>query len=102
MVSKLVFIINQQYQFHNNVAIWLGGGVFTEQAWSLIQAMENMLPLPSINLRSTSPIPCGLAVFPSYHRLSCTCVWVRLPQVTMLSIYPNMTLAVEWDIKPQL
>ena len=31
-----------------------------------------------------------------------TSVCVRLPQMAMLKIYPNMTLAVEQDIKPEL
>ena len=30
-----------------------------------------------------------------------TSVWVRLPQVTMLRTCPNITLAVERNIKPQ-
>ena len=30
-----------------------------------------------------------------------TSVWVRLPQVTMLRTCPDMTLAVERDVKPQ-
>ena len=36
----------------------------------------------------------------SNHRLSP--LWVRVPQVAMLRTCPNMTLAVERDVKPQL
>ena len=31
-----------------------------------------------------------------------TSMWVRLPQVIKLRTRPNMTLAVEWDVKAQL
>ena len=37
---------------------------------------------------------------PSNHRLSP--LWVRVPQVAILRTCPNMTLAVERDVKPQL
>ena len=38
-----------------------------------------------------------LSSLASNHRLSHQ--WVRVPQVAMLRTSPNMTLAVEWDIK---
>ena len=42
-----------------------------------------------------------LASLASNHRLSP--LWVRVPQVAMLRTCPNLTLAVEWDVKrPQL
>ena len=45
--------------------------------------------------------PGGLAGRVSNHR-PFTSVWVHLPQVTMLKIFANMTLPVEWDVKLQL
>ena len=37
-----------------------------------------------------------------YTKGAVTSVWVRLPQVVILRACPNMILAVEWDVKPQL
>ena len=42
----------------------------------------------------------GLTGLASSHRLSP--LWVRLPQVTKLRTCPNMTQAVERDVKPKL
>ena len=61
----------------------------------------------SVN-RASSPLlfsegpqwPIGLVSLASNHSLSP--VLVRLPQVALLWVCPNMTLAVEQDIKPQL
>ena len=43
---------------------------------------------------------CFYTGFSSNHRLSP--LWVRVPQVAILRTCPNMTLAVERDVKPQL
>ena len=51
-------------------------------------------------LESSSSLAYWLASLPSNHRLSLLCV--QVPQVTILRTCPNMTLAVKWDVKPQL
>ena len=38
-----------------------------------------------------------LASLASNHRLSL--LWVQVPQMALLRACPNMTLAVEWDVK---
>ena len=45
-------------------------------------------------------MPLWLASLASNHRLSP--LWVRVPLVSILRTCPNMTLAVEWDVKAQL
>ena len=50
-----------------------------------------------VQLSTEIPLQVPLA---SNHRLSP--LWVRVPQVAILRTCPNMTLAVERDVKPQL
>ena len=57
--------------------------------------------LNDIFIVSTLPkLSFELQYMASNHRLSP--LWVRVPQVAILRTCPNMTLAVERDVKPQL
>ena len=51
-------------------------------------------------LTPQSSVAWWLASLASNHKLSP--LWVRVPQVAILRTCPNMTLAVERDVKPQI
>ena len=69
---------------------FLGGGSLIYVMLQFLSEIANII-LESLTAWSLSAFIC--------HKFP---LWVKVPQMAILRTCPNMTLAVEWDVKPQL